>query len=62
MRMVEAEEIINPNEHQLTHFSYRWNIPADWELNAQLVFGAPVAPAGDKDFMPLEQRFKVFGA
>ncbi|PQE19080.1 hypothetical protein CJF30_00007440 [Rutstroemia sp. NJR-2017a BBW] len=39
-----------------------WNIPADWELNAQLVFGAPVAPAGDKDFMPLEQRFKVFGA
>jgi len=39
-----------------------WNIPSDWELNAQLVFGAPVAPAGDKDFMPLEQRFKVFGA
>ncbi|PQE23543.1 nitroreductase protein [Rutstroemia sp. NJR-2017a BVV2] len=39
-----------------------WNIPADWELNAQLVFGAPVAPAGSKDFMPLEQRFKVFGA
>ncbi|KAA8572126.1 hypothetical protein EYC84_002044 [Monilinia fructicola] len=29
-----------------------WNIPADWELNAQLVFGTPLAPAGEKTFCP----------
>ncbi|KAG4029021.1 hypothetical protein MFRU_018g01260 [Monilinia fructicola] len=39
-----------------------WNIPADWELNAQLVFGTPLAPAGEKTFVPIEDRFKVFGA
>ncbi|KAI9649488.1 type II nitroreductase [Ciborinia camelliae] len=39
-----------------------WNIPADWELDAQLVFGTPTAAAGEKAFMPLEERFKVFGA
>ncbi|THV53442.1 hypothetical protein BGAL_0050g00090 [Botrytis galanthina] len=39
-----------------------WNIPADWELNAQLVFGTPVAAAGEKTFQPLEERFKVYGA
>ncbi|RAL64182.1 hypothetical protein DID88_002075 [Monilinia fructigena] len=37
-------------------------IPADWELNAQLVFGTPLAPAGEKTFAPIEDRFKVFGA
>ncbi|CAD6447382.1 eb05a09b-c4ce-4a42-af30-3804b19c2fa1 [Sclerotinia trifoliorum] len=40
----------------------QWKIPADWELNAQLVFGTPVAAAGEKTFAPLEERFKVFGA
>ncbi|KAF7863064.1 hypothetical protein EAF04_007147 [Stromatinia cepivora] len=40
----------------------QWKIPADWELNAQLVFGTPTAEAGAKTFMPLEERFKVFGA
>ncbi|ESZ94935.1 nitroreductase [Sclerotinia borealis F-4128] len=39
-----------------------WNIPSDWELNAQLVFGRPAAPAGEKAFMPLEERLKVYGA
>ncbi|TGO78444.1 hypothetical protein BELL_0066g00070 [Botrytis elliptica] len=39
-----------------------WNIPADWELNAQLVFGTPVAEAGEKTFKPIEDRFKVYGA
>lgn len=39
-----------------------WEIPADWELNAQLVFGTPVGEAKEKSFMPLEERFKVFGA
>lgn len=37
-----------------------WNVPANWILRAQLVFGSINAPAGDKDFMADEARFKVF--
>lgn len=39
-----------------------WNIPKDWELSAQLVFGTPVAPAGEKSFIDVKERLKVFGA
>lgn len=39
-----------------------WNLPKSWALNAQLVFGGRAAEAGDKDFKPLEERVKVFGA
>ena len=39
-----------------------WNIAEDWELNAQMVFGAIEQPAGDKEFQPVEDRMKVFGA
>ena len=39
-----------------------WGLPNDWELNAQLVFGTPVGEAGDKTFMDIKERFKVFGA
>ena len=39
----------------------RWDVPKDWVLNAQLVFGTPAAPAGDKTFMDVGERFKVFG-
>lgn len=38
-----------------------WNISDDWELNAQMVFGAIEQPAGDKEFQPVEERMKVFG-
>jgi len=38
-----------------------WNIADDWELNAQMVFGAIEQPAGDKEFKPVEERMKVFG-
>jgi uncharacterized protein len=38
-----------------------WNISSDWELNAQMVFGAIEQPAGDKEFKPLEERMKVLG-
>ncbi|GAA5968005.1 hypothetical protein JCM21900_004296 [Sporobolomyces salmonicolor] len=37
-----------------------WDIPATWILRAQLVFGTPAAPAGEKEFKPLEDRVKVF--
>ncbi|KAF8242417.1 Nitroreductase [Wilcoxina mikolae CBS 423.85] len=38
-----------------------WNIPENWKLQSQLVFGTPTAPAGEKAFKPLEERVKVFG-
>jgi len=39
-----------------------WGVSSDWELNAQLVFGKKEGEAGGKEFKPLEERFKVFGA
>ena len=38
-----------------------WEVDKDWELVAQLVFGAIEQPAGDKAFEPLDKRLKVFG-
>lgn len=41
-----------------------WNIPIDWELKAQLVFGTPKAGTGEpapKSFKPVEARFLSFG-
>jgi hypothetical protein len=39
-----------------------WNIPEDWELNAQLVFGTPTGGPGEKTFSELSERLKVYGA
>jgi len=33
--------------------------PATWKLTAQMPFGVPTAPAGPKEFSPLDGRFKV---
>ncbi|TVY60650.1 putative nitroreductase HBN1 [Lachnellula suecica] len=38
-----------------------WGISKDWELSAQLVFGKPEGPPGEKTFDPVEERFKSFG-
>jgi len=40
----------------------KWGIDKDWELNAQLVFGVPTGKPGEKTFLDLKERFKVFGA
>ncbi|EMD30868.1 hypothetical protein CERSUDRAFT_69697 [Gelatoporia subvermispora B] len=37
-----------------------WNLPSSWQLIAQMPFGKPIAPAGEKSFKPVEERFKVF--
>lgn len=37
-----------------------WNIPANWQLRAQLVFGSVEGEARAKDFMADQDRFKVF--
>ena len=41
--------------------SEHWKVPSDWELKSQLVFGKPVAEAGEKSFKPLENRVLVYG-
>ena len=38
-----------------------WNIDTNWKLISQMVFGGIGAPAGDKDFAPIEERMKVYG-
>ncbi|MDZ5609194.1 nitroreductase family protein [Bacillus pseudomycoides] len=35
-----------------------WDVPDTWKLIAQMPFGKPVAPAGEKEFQPLETRVK----
>ncbi|ONH63613.1 Nitroreductase family protein [Streptococcus parauberis] len=39
----------------------KYNVPASWKLRGQLNFGSIEAPAGDKEFMNDEDRFKVIG-
>ncbi|KAF2265048.1 nitroreductase family protein [Lojkania enalia] len=40
-----------------------WNIPVDWKLRAQMVFGGKAAEAGEKQFKPVEgERLFVHGA
>ncbi|WP_338751261.1 nitroreductase family protein [Bacillus sp. FJAT-52991] len=38
----------------------KWNLPENWKLMSQMPFGKPVAPAGDKEFQPINERVKVF--
>ncbi|PZD96024.1 nitroreductase [Paenibacillus sambharensis] len=38
----------------------QWSLPESWKLIAQMPFGKPGAPAGDKDFQPVEERTKIF--
>ena len=37
-----------------------FDIPESWELRAQMPFGSIEAPAGEKEFLPDDVRFKVF--
>ena len=38
-----------------------WDIPKSWKLLSQMVFGSIKKPAGEKDFISRDQRFKVAG-
>ncbi len=33
-----------------------WDVPSSWELIAQMPFGNPTAPPGEKEFQPVEER------
>ncbi len=37
-----------------------WNLPQSWKLIAQMPFGSMTAPAGDKTFLPIEKRLRIF--
>ena len=37
-----------------------WNIPSNWKLIAQMPFGNPTSPVGEKEFKPLEDRVKFY--
>ncbi|ANF81841.1 nitroreductase [Acinetobacter sp. NCu2D-2] len=39
----------------------KFDVPANWKLRAQLVFGSIEAPAGEKTYMDDAERFKTFG-
>jgi len=38
----------------------QWDVPANWKFISQMPFGKPTAPAGEKEFKPLEERFRIY--
>jgi predicted oxidoreductase (fatty acid repression mutant protein) len=38
----------------------KWNLPKKWSLLAQMPFGTPISEPSEKEFYPVEDRFKVF--
>lgn len=40
----------------------RWDIPENWVLRAQMPFGSIESPAGEKNYMDDEARFRILGA
>ena len=38
-----------------------YDLPADWSLKSQLVFGKSVGDPKEKSFKPVEERMKIFG-
>lgn len=37
-----------------------WNLPQKWQLLAQMPVGSIEAPAGEKSFLPIDERVKIF--
>ena len=37
-----------------------WRLPQSWRLRAQMPFGSIEASAGEKTYLPMDMRFKVF--
>ncbi len=38
----------------------KWSLPESWKLIAQMPFGKPVSPAGEKQFQAIEERVFVY--
>ncbi|KAI4251603.1 MAG: hypothetical protein L6R35_007606, partial [Caloplaca aegaea] len=47
-------------------FQTEFNVPPTWSMKAQMVFGTPTegpaVPDDKKEFKPVEERMKVYGA
>lgn len=41
--------------------SETYNVPADWSLKSQLVFGGKQGQPNEKSFKPVEQRLHIYG-
>ncbi|MCK9170138.1 MAG: nitroreductase family protein [Treponema sp.] len=37
-----------------------WNVPSGWKLLAEMPFGKPLAEPDRKDFLPVEDRLKIY--
>lgn len=37
-----------------------WQVPASWQLIAQMPFGKKIGEPGEKEFAPLSERFKTY--
>lgn len=37
-----------------------WSIPNNWQMIGQMPFGKPTAQPGEKEYLPLEERIKIF--
>ena len=37
-----------------------WDLPTSWKMSAQMPFGKPTADPGEKSFLPIETRVKLF--
>ncbi len=40
---------------------WEFNLPAQWQLLAQMPLGNPTGAPGEKSFIPLEERLKILG-
>jgi predicted oxidoreductase (fatty acid repression mutant protein) len=40
----------------------QWDIPKNWKLRGQLVFGTPTAVPTAKDKKPVEERYRIIGS
>jgi len=40
----------------------RWGLPQSWKLIAQMPFGKNSVPPAEKEFLPMEERLRVFGS
>ncbi len=38
----------------------KWNVPAEWQMVAQMPFGKPTQAPGDKEFKSLDERVRIF--
>ena len=38
-----------------------WNVPSEWRLIAQLVFGSREGEPNQKTFKPVDERLKIYG-